>query len=85
MQQESLCVLVSVLKCTCSMAYRVQPHEAFFGSQLKTDEFKSKMKSNSNSAHPVKAGWLNAILNPLKEQFYTEKWKCYQKKYTHKD
>lgn len=55
--------------------YRVQPREAFFGSQ-----FKTKMNSNSNSAYPVKAGWLNAILNPLKEQFYAEKMEVLPKK-----
>ena len=79
MQEESLYVLISVPKYTCSMTYRVQPYEAFFGSQIKTGKFKSKMNSNSNSAHPVKAGWLNAILNVLKEQLYAEKWKCYKK------
>jgi len=56
MQEESLYVLISVPKYTCSMTYRVQPYEAFFGSQIKTGKFKSKMNSNSNSAHPVKAG-----------------------------
>lgn len=56
----------------------------FSGSQLKTGRFKSKRNYISSSAYPVRAGWLNAILSPLKEQFYAEKGKWYKKLYMHK-
>lgn len=38
-------------------------------SQLKTGKFKSKINSSSTSACAVKAGWLNTILNLLKNKF----------------